>query len=262
MSTAATFFQLFAVDRLWRLDTLNDAIRAFTSLDQCTAAQKCVLPSSVTGSSYYVFSADDCANVLSKLDSAQQQSLIDRINNPVFFVNSTSLAQVDPSVCSPSQSTGPTLPLEIIIGAAGGFLLLVIALIVIIMYRRHLKSQQQMRAQQEAMLEAGDLAAKQLQKEQAHHPATDAHTTVAAPLATGAVRSRLTRFYQKYNPAKLTDVDKTLSHLTTEDDVNHLFSQLVLKYGAEPEGTEHATAESVDSGATAQPAKADDLEIQ
>ena len=64
-------------------------------------------------------------------------------------------------------------------------------------------------------------------------------TTVAAPIGAApagndcsAVRERLVRFYQKYQPDKMGNVDKILEAYAGRTD--ELFAQLVGKYGPEP----------------------------
>src|SRR3989338_7944562 len=49
-------------------------------------------------------------------------------------------------------------------------------------------------------------------------------------------RRRLIRFYQKYNPTKLSTIDATLQQYT--GDREGLFKQLVAKYGPEPPSEE------------------------
>src|SRR5437762_3403052 len=62
-------------------------------------------------------------------------------------------------------------------------------------------------------------------------------------------KGRLTRFYEKYNPAKLANVDSTLQQYAGQEE--ELFKALVGKYGAEPAAASPSVAAAVAAPAAA-----------
>jgi preprotein translocase subunit Sec61beta len=61
-----------------------------------------------------------------------------------------------------------------------------------------------------------------------------------AGAAASPYRDRLARFYQQYNPEKLSTVDATLAKFGGREE--EMFQALVQKYGAEPRGIPHSAA--------------------
>ena len=61
---------------------------------------------------------------------------------------------------------------------------------------------------------------------------------VTVPSTTSDYRTRLAVFYEKYNPAKLSSVDKTLAAYAGREE--EIFEALVAKYGPEPTGSAEA----------------------
>jgi hypothetical protein len=272
----STVYSLECSSSLWNPSFLSSALTTYL-LGKCTVQSQC--DKAVTGSPtsrmyYFTVAESTCdASLLTfaqnPLSNATQRMLI-AVNNiytggaVVTDTRSLGIFPLVQTCGTVAPSGGPVpgpvsasessaaLPLEAIAGAVGGLIIVIIGVVIFVLYRRHVRSQQELRVQSEAMLDAGDAAAKQLR---------EGNQSKAKPVVVDpAVYARLERFYKKYNPEKLSTISETLKHYQGVEGQQRLYEMLVKKYGPEPTQDEQAAAPPADAVST--PAAADDLQIE